>query len=178
MSGEEPSGASMFPPTGKVAASLARSVLSVAALLTLYAVLPLAEAPTAVALTLLAVGLIALAALVVRQFVAISGAQHPGLRAGEALAVAITLFLVLFAATYFRWSEGAPTAFSEHLTRVDALYFTVTVFATVGFGDITALSPGARIVVTLQMVGDLLVLGLVVNALLTTARRARAAREG
>lgn len=178
MSGEAPGHESMFPPWGKVAASVARSCLSVAALLALYSVLPLAAAPIGVAVTLLVVGLLALAGLVTWQFLAISGAQHPGLRAAEALAVAVTLFLVLFAATYLRWSEGTPTAFSEHLDRIDALYFTVTVFATVGFGDITALSPGARVVVTLQMVGDLLLLGLVVNAMLTTARRARAARQG
>ncbi|NMO93754.1 potassium channel family protein [Actinomycetospora sp. TBRC 11914] len=178
MSGEAPGTESMFPPWGKVAASVVRSVLSVAVLLTLYSVLPLAAAPIAVAVALLVVGLLALAAIVVWQFLAISGAQHPGLRAAEALAIAVTLFIVLFAATYLRWSEGTPGAFSEHLSRVDALYFTVTVFATVGFGDITALSPGARIVVTLQMVGDLLLLGLVVNAMLTTARRARAARQG
>ena len=47
--------------------------------------------------------------------------------------------------------------------RTDSLYFTVTVFATVGFGDITATSQVARIVVIAQMILDLLVLGLVVK---------------
>ena len=40
--------------------------------------------------------------------------------------------------------------FSEPLTRTDALYFTVTVFSTVGFGDITAKTEAARLVVTGQ----------------------------
>jgi voltage-gated potassium channel len=32
----------------------------------------------------------------------------------------------------------APHSIGAPLTRTDALYFTVTVFSTVGFGDITA----------------------------------------
>jgi hypothetical protein len=49
-----------------------------------------------------------------------------------------------------------PANFSTHaLTRTDALYFTVTVFSTVGFGDITAASQSARLVVTAQMLLDL-----------------------
>ncbi len=34
-----------------------------------------------------------------------------------------------------------PAAFNETLTRIDSLYFTLTVFATVGFGDIAAGHP-------------------------------------
>ncbi len=177
MAREAPGGGFALPPWGKVAASVGRAVLSVVALGTLYALLPLEAAPIAVGITLLAVGLLGLGALIVWQFVAVGSAEHPGLRAAEALAVAITLFVVLFAATYLRWSEDAPGAFSEHLTRTDAVYFTVTTFATVGFGDVTAISPGARLLVTGQMVADLLLLGLVVNAMLSTARRARAARD-
>ena len=37
-----------------------------------------------------------------------------------------------------------PGSFTEPLTRTDSLYFVVTVFATVGFGDITPLSLSAR----------------------------------
>ena len=40
------------------------------------------------------------------------------------------------------------------------LYFTVTVFATVGFGDINATSQTARVLVMVQMILDLIVLGL------------------
>jgi voltage-gated potassium channel len=53
---------------------------------------------------------------------------------------------------------------AETLTRTDSLYFTVTVFATVGFGDITATSETARVLVTVQMILDLIVLGLGVRA--------------
>jgi voltage-gated potassium channel Kch len=48
----------------------------------------------------------------------------------------------------------------ETLTRTDSLYFTVTIFATVGFGDISPASEAARILVMAQMILDLIVLGL------------------
>jgi hypothetical protein len=46
----------------------------------------------------------------------------------------------------------SASAFGERLTHTDGLYFTVTVFSTVGFGDITAKSQAARLVVTGQMI--------------------------
>jgi len=45
------------------------------------------------------------------------------------------------------------------LTRSDSLYFTVTVFSTVGFGDITPKTELARLLVTGQMVVDVIILG-------------------
>ena len=51
----------------------------------------------------------------------------------------VPLFLLLFAANYFLMAQADLGNFNvDSLTRTDALYFTVTVFATVGFGDITA----------------------------------------
>ncbi len=78
-----------------------------------------------------------------------------------ALASTVPLFVLLFASVYFVMAQASPANFGTHqLTRTDALYFTVTVFSTVGFGDITPVSQGARLVVTAQMLLDLLVLGL------------------
>jgi hypothetical protein len=67
-----------------------------------------------------------------------------------------------------------PANFSTHpLTRTDTLYFTVTVFITVGFGDITAASQSARLVVTAQMLLDLVALGLLVRAFVGAVQIAR-----
>jgi voltage-gated potassium channel len=63
--------------------------------------------------------------------------------------------------------------FSEPLTRTDALYFTVTVFSTVGFGDITAKTEAARLVVTGQMIADLVVIGLAVKVIVGAVKRGR-----
>ena len=49
----------------------------------------------------------------------------------------------------------------------------VTVFATVGFGDISAVSSVARVLVTVQMVGDLVLIGLVLRVFMTAVDRGR-----
>ena len=112
----------------------------------------------------LAVGLLVLTAVVAYQVRAIIRHRHSAVRAIEALAITVPVFLLLFAATYFMMEQSNPADFNvDSLTRTDSLYFTVTVFATVGFGDITATSQAARVVVAAQMILDLLVLGLVVK---------------
>jgi voltage-gated potassium channel len=42
---------------------------------------------------------------------------------------------------------------AEPLSRTDALYYTITVFSTVGFGDVTPRADLARIVTMVQMGG-------------------------
>ena len=79
----------------------------------------------------------------------------------------------LFASTYFVMARAAPTNFTEPLTRTDALYVSITVFTTVGFGDISAKSEAARLIVTLQMLADLLLLGLVIRLFLDAVKRSR-----
>ena len=63
--------------------------------------------------------------------------------------------------------------FTEPLTRTDALYFAVTVFSTVGFGDITAKTEAARLVVTGQMIADLIVIGLGLKVIVGAVKRGR-----
>ena len=92
--------------------------------------------------------------------------QRPKLRAIRALAVGVPLLIVLFAATYCTVATQEPDAFSEPLGRMDGLYFTVTVFSTVGFGDITPVTQLARILVTLQMVAGLLTVGVIAKVVL------------
>jgi voltage-gated potassium channel len=90
---------------------------------------------------------------------AITRSPLPEVRAVEALAGFITLLLVGFAFGYYMLSSAATSNFTQTLTRTDALYFTTTVFSTVGFGDIAPVSETARVLVTSQMVLDLVVLG-------------------
>jgi voltage-gated potassium channel len=83
----------------------------------------------------------------------------PKVRAAEAVVVSLVSFLCLFALLHLSLATTDPSAFTEPLGRIDALYFTVTTFATVGFGDIV---PVTRLARTLVMVQMLLSLGLLV----------------
>ena len=67
----------------------------------------------------------------------ISVAALPELRAVEALGIVIALFLVLFSGVYLAMSHESPFTFTRPLDHTQALYFTISVFSTVGFGDIT-----------------------------------------
>jgi hypothetical protein len=111
--------------------------------------------------------------LVAWQVRGILRSPHPALRAVEATALILPLFLLMFAAVYAVLSNTDPHAFTEPLDRVDGLYFVVTVFATVGFGDISAVSEVARVLVTVQMIGDLLLIGLVLLVFLGAVDRGR-----
>ena len=53
------------------------------------------------------------------------------------------------------------------------MYFAITVFATVGFGDITPKTDLARVVIMRQMLADLPVLGLVVRVMVGAVRAGR-----
>ena len=130
-----------------------------AALVGIYYLLPLDRSSAGAAVTMLVTGLVALIALITFQVRSILVSRFPGLRAVEALATSIPLFLLLFASAYLVMSTESAGSFSQQLTHTDALYFTVTVFATVGFGDITAKTEAARLVVTGQMIIDLIISG-------------------
>jgi hypothetical protein len=122
----------------------------------------------------LVVGVVILTVVTVWQLRVIGRSPLPAVRAVEALATVLPLFLLLFASVYVVMADASPANFSTHpLTRTDALYFTVTVFSTVGFGDITAASQSARLVVTVQMLLDLAAFGLVVRAFVSAVQTAR-----
>jgi hypothetical protein len=147
-------------------------------MLLLYSVVPVPGTAGAAAILGLVGGLVLFVVLVAWQLRAIVRAPHPVLRAVEAVAFALPMLVVIFAFAFLTISRADPQSFSEPLGRVDAFYFTVSTLATVGFGDITPTSAGARVVVTLQMLFDLALLAglvrLVVSATQTGLRRKEA----
>lgn len=159
------------PSRLRVAWVLARVLACTVVIAAVYYLVPLRTTVDLGTLVRLIAGLAVLTGLIAWQLRAIVRSAYPTLRAVETVAMAIPIFLVLFAATYTLMSQAQPAAFTEPMSRTDALYFTVTVFATVGFGDISAESPAARIVVTLQMIANLLLLGVALRAVLGAVRR-------
>ncbi|WP_165969049.1 potassium channel family protein [Actinomadura sp. KC06] len=150
---------------------LLRTALTTACLLSVYFAAPLNRSFTATTAVALFVALAALGLLITWQARAIVRSPSPRLRTVEALATLIPLFLLLFAACYCLMGNEPGRGFSEPLTHVDALYFTMTVFSSVGFGDIVPLSQAARTLTILQMIGDLVILGFVAKVLLEAMRR-------
>lgn len=100
----------------------------------------------------------------------ITRSDHPTFRAVEALALIIPLYVLLFATVYYLMNHANPASFGEPVSRVDAMYFSATVFTTVGFGDITAKTQAARVLVTVQMMLDLVIIGLVVRLVINAIK--------
>ena len=154
-----------------------RGLLTATVLVVVYYVVPDRTWNGDTALRILA-GLLVFAGITVWQVRTITGSRYPGLKAAQALGLILPLYLLVFASTYYVMEQVSAANFSQPLTKTDALYFTVTVFSTVGFGDITPKSEPARIVLIVQMLGDLAVLGLGVRVLLGAVRRGRQRRTG
>ena len=161
------------PSSGRIAWTVLRVAGSVAALVALYYLLPLDHSSTPAAVTILLIGLAGFIALVVFQVRLIIRSPFPGLRAAESLATSVPLFLLLFAGTYVVLAALSASNFGGHLSHTYGLYFTVTVFSTVGFGDITAKTETARLVVTGQMLADLIILGLAIKVIVGAVKRGR-----
>jgi voltage-gated potassium channel len=154
-----------------------RTALSLCALFTAYYVIPAPERGRSDIPWLLLV-LAIFGVVVAVQLYAIVRSTHPTVRAVETIALTIPAFLLIFARSYLAGSLSDPSAFSETLDKTTALYFTVSCFATVGFGDIVASSNPMRVLVIIQMLLDLVMLGVVVKLFAWAARTGAATRVG
>lgn len=162
----------------------ARSLLLSVALLVLYFLWPIDQAPNSGReISALLVSLTVFAVVFVLQVRSIKSSRLPEARTIEALAVVMTLFVVLMSVIYLYMDDSMSQAFSQPLTRMGALYFTVTVLTTVGFGDISAATDATRAAVTVQMVLNTVFVGVLVKVLVGVGKAsvggaASAAEEG
>lgn len=143
----------------QIVTAIVRPIVVAAILLTGYFVLPINKDSSA-NIGGLIIGALLLAAFCtweVRHFIR---SRYPLATAVEMLVAIAAFYIVVFATTYYLFSEYAAGSFNADLTRIDALYFCLTVFTTTGFGDIAAVSQSARVAVSIQMVSTLLLLGL------------------
>jgi voltage-gated potassium channel len=120
-----------------------------------------------------AVSLVVLAVVVTWQIVAVMRSPYPRLRGIEGAAFSVPLLILLFSSAYVSMSTIDAGSFTAPLSKVDSVYFTVTVFATVGFGDITPKTEIARILVTIQMIADLVLIGVLAKVLLGVVQQRR-----
>ncbi len=166
-----------MPPDRRTAWKLglgmaARIVLSLALLFCAYFFLPTKSEGTGESDVLnLVLALVVFGVIVGLQVPAIVRAKYPIMRAVESLTIIIALYLLIFSRIYLSNSLTDPAVFSHPLNHTTALYFTVTVFATVGFGDFVAVTDGMRGLVTVQMLLNLVVLGVIIRLLSSAATR-------
>jgi hypothetical protein len=135
-----------------------------------YFLLPIGHESGLRALLRLGADIALIGAVFAWQISRINSAELPELRAVEALGIVIALFLVLFSAIYLSLSHGDKFTFTQDLDHAKALYFTITIFSTVGFGDITPRTDASRLIVSAQMLLDLAIIGVVVRLLLNAAK--------
>jgi len=156
-----------------IALTIMRSILLFSAVIYLYYVFPFGGGTlNSAAWIRLGIGFIFFALttyLVARK---VWNAKHPQLGAVEALAVAFPRFICVYAGVYLGLSHQNPAAFSEVLTHTSSLYFTVVTFGTVGFGDIRPVTDLARLVVTSQIVVDVLFVAFIVRGIFGISRLA------
>ena len=96
----------------------------------------------------------------------------------EALAIIVPIYLLAFSLGYFMMSDNNPDQFNEPLSLMGSLYFTLSVFATVGFGDITAAVDVSRAMVSVQMVLNLIIVGVGIKVILAAVKWSRDMRDG
>ena len=92
------------------------AVVTAAALVALYYLLPLDDLSGASAVTGLVVGIVVFVVLIAWQVWRILRSDHPGSRALEGLLVAVPLFILMFATTYYLMARAEPKAFTEALS--------------------------------------------------------------
>ena len=157
---------------------VARVLVVVGGVLLLYAVLPVESRSSAMAAGLGAVaGIVVILVVFARQMSRVARSDRPVLAAVEALCLVFGLFLILFATIYVSMSASNPESFTQEINKVGGLYFATTIVATVGFGDISAVTDAARILVMVQMVLGMVLIGTAVKALGFSANRAVNARH-
>jgi hypothetical protein len=174
--GDAPAGAE--PPTHRAR----RGLLGLAGVLVVYYAVPAGELPSGGGVVLSVVGLLGgtvlLAWAIIRQVQRLMRSQ-PGdesVRLDSLVFLAIVV-VPMFAAGYYALEQGDASQFASLATKTDALYFTLSTLATVGFGDVHAVGQVARALVTIQITFDLVFVAALVSVVTGVIRERAASRR-
>ncbi|MEB3369345.1 ion channel [Saccharopolyspora mangrovi] len=147
--------------------NLAGTAVAVVLCTTGYYLLPVGERGlrgTVWAVAVFAIGLAVVAGLIFFQV--------RGYRTGRTsiawVVAAFYLAVLFFAAVYYAMSVHVPGALPGLSTKTDALYFSLTITGTVGFGDIHPETQPARALVAIHIAFNIAYLGTAVSALRPT----------
>ncbi len=126
----------------------------------------------AAAVAELVIGIALFGIVMYSQVQRVAHSHLPELDAVQSVIIAVAVFLCTYASCYFTLSRLHPSSFSQHLDRVGSLYYTVTTFGTVGYGDIAAQSHLARLLVSSQILLDLVFIALTLRVVFGVSQRA------
>ena len=147
--------------------SVARTVLVLFGVTAVFLLVPVRALTVGDSFLITAVFLIGLAgtaALIVWQVMAYRNAKMSGTARLQGLLVALYVAVLFFALSYYLMAMSNPDQIAGLSTRMDALYFSLTIVSTVGFGDVHADGQAARAIVSLQLAFNLLFVSLAVAA--------------
>lgn len=169
----------MFPPSRPALAtlknlSIATALVAVCTLV--YFVLPFGALGLVGAwgfVILFLAGLLTVSAVIIRRIrrYRSSVVRHDTSLVG--VVAALYLSVLFFAAVYYSLATQQPLAIAALRTKLDALYFTLTIISTTGFGDIRPVSQLARAVVTVNLAFNIGFLGFAVGVLRAVGSRPR-----
>src|SRR5688572_18544352 len=93
------------------------------------------------------------------------------------LVLVVYMIVPTFALGYFALARAADGQFDGLATKTDALYFTLTTPATVGFGDVVATGQIARVLISFQIVFNPVIVATA-GSILASQLRGRLERTG
>lgn len=158
--------------------SVIRTILGLAFIFWVLSLVPEESDPrVSIPVTLLLIGMVIYGLVLRWQLKRVVKSKRPGLVAAESLILSAGLFIAIFSAIYVIIEGDSPGSFTEPIDHFTAAYFTLTVLATVGFGDITAVTDTARFIVMMQMALGLGFLAVIIKVFTGAAQRARQAHD-
>lgn len=152
-----------------------RALLGLVGVLVLYFAVPVSSDVPLPRLALSVLGALVGAGVVVTVVLRELGRHLRGEEEGLTFVRLLLLFEVValaFAFSYYVLATNTVDQFAGIETRVDALYFMVITAATVGYGDAHATGQAARVVVTINVVFNIVFLGVLAH--LATGRLSQA----
>jgi hypothetical protein len=142
------------------------TALTVVVPLVVYFVLPLdSEFGEFVAALLVIAAAASLIPISIRQAQMVLTSPDPLFDAMRCIVSALVFLVVAFSAAYFVLAANFDDQITGLDTKLDAIYFTITILATVGFGDISATGQTARGIVSGQMVVNFAVLAVALRVI-------------
>jgi voltage-gated potassium channel len=158
---QSPSQSLGFPRAPIPRRKLVLTALTALIPLAIYFVIPLDDRLGKVlAVVLVVCAAAALLPLSIRQARLVLRSEQPLFDATRCIVSGLVFLITAFSVAYYVLGTAYDGQINGIETKLDALYFTVTIVATVGFGDVTATGQVARGVVTAQMIVNLAVLAV------------------